>query len=168
MSERGIIGGSPPSLKRALTAVSVGGVVLMYLAVAAVLFVLPLLIYYLFPEQAYRVTEVVMFMAVGVGLLALLFGIIPSARVLCGVVLLGCSYAMMPFLWVWSILIVGHLWGMGVLYFLNLFVAVGAVVGALAASLFTGHWSILGQLFIVALAIYVFRVASAMFTEGAT
>jgi uncharacterized membrane protein YjjB (DUF3815 family) len=79
--------------------------------------------------------------------------------------MLLASYAMMPFLWVWSVIIVGAAWGLGWLYFLNFFLGVGAVFGAFAVSLFAGHWSIFGQLVVFAIAISALRMAGLKFAE---
>ncbi len=95
-------------------------------------------------------------------LVSVLFGLLAIAKPMrptSGSVICICSYVVAAFLWVWSVLIVGQTWGMGTLFFVNLFIGVGTVVTAFAASLLTAQWGVLGQLVAIALISLGLRVA---------
>jgi len=127
-----------------------------FVVMLLLVFVGPWLVYVVFPVPAYRITEAVAFLAFTVGLIALLVGVIPKARRGAGAVVSLAALAIMPFWWVWSVIIVGQHWGIGMLYFLNLFLGVGALLGAFVASLFSGEWAVLGQLVLIAVITTVF------------
>ncbi len=128
----------------------------------------PYLVYVVFPLQAYRITEWLAFAAFLVALVFLIIAVVPTARQTAGTVLIGASFAIAPLLWVWSILIVGQIWGLGTVYFLNLFLGVGAVLGAFAASTLTAHWWILGQLLLISAIIFALRLAGVAIAGHAT
>lgn len=125
----------------------------------ALLFGGPFIVYYGFPIQAYRVTLIFGVLAILVSVLFGLLAIAKPMRPTSGSVICICSYVVAAFLWVWSVLIVGQTWGMGTLFFVNLFIGVGTVVTAFAASLLTAQWGVLGQLVAIALISLGLRVA---------
>lgn len=132
---------------------SVFGVVLLAGTLAG-----PFLVYAVFPEAAYRVSEVVAASAFIVGLLFLLLAIVPGIRRTSGTVLIAASYGIGLLLWVWSVQIVGHAWGIGTLYFVNFFLMIGAVFAAFAAALLGGNWSVLWQLALLTVIAVAFRL----------
>ncbi len=122
----------------------------------------PYLIYYVFRVQAYRITELLAALAVLVSIAFLLLAPIKHMRSTAAVVLYGSSYVLATFMWVWSVIIVGSLWGIVVLYAVNMFVGVGTVVSAFAASLLTGHWAVFMQLVVIAVIIFAMRFIASL------
>jgi hypothetical protein len=127
----------------------------------------PFLVARVFPEQAYTITEAAGLFAVAAGLIALLMAIAPRLRHAAGVILLIGSWIVGAFLWVWSVLIVDGTWGLATIYIANFFFAVGAVIVAVAATLFTARWSVLWQMVVIGAIIIVMRVIGAAWAEGA-
>jgi len=121
----------------------------------------PYLVYYVFPAQAYRLTEILAAISLLVSIVFLILAIAKRMRPAAAVVLLVSSYVVAAFMWVWSVIIVGSLWGIVVLYVVNVFVGVGTIVSAFAASLLTGHWSVLWQLVVIAAIIVAMRLIAA-------
>ena len=128
------------------------GVATSLLALAALVFVFggPYIVYYGFPEQAYKITLVLGLLAIAAAVLFGLLAIAKTMRAISGVALSVCGYVVGAFLWVWSVMIVGQIWGMGTLFFANLFFGFGTIVTAFAAALFTTEWGVFGQLVLVA------------------
>jgi len=132
----------------------------MAIVLGAILFFIagPYLVYEVFPVQAYRLSEALAFIAFIVGLVFALIAIVPKARPTSGLVLVAASFVIAMLLWVWSVILVGDAWGLGALYFLNLFLGVGAVLGAFVATLLGGNWHALIQLIVIAVIVLVFRM----------
>ncbi|HEY1729706.1 MAG TPA: hypothetical protein VGG22_15125 [Candidatus Baltobacteraceae bacterium] len=140
------------------------GLAVLGTAFVVLIFAGPWLVYEVFPLQAYRVTEALGFIAFLVGVVFAIIAIVPRARPTCGAVLIGASYVISLLLWVWSVILVGNAWGIVTLYVVNFFFGVGAIVGAYAATLLGGNWSALGQLVIITIIIFAFRLGGAALT----
>ena len=146
-------------LKTIGSGLGTASLVLFWIAISVfIVFIAPYLVAYVFPEQAYSIAMAGVWIAIGVAILAALVGIIPAARPIAGFIIVICSWALGACIWVWSVLIVTSIWGIVTLYIANLFLAVGAVIVAIFASLLSGHWSILLQLIIFGVIVMGMRV----------
>lgn len=146
----------------------IGAVALGFLMIAAGFAIFiggPYLIARVFPVQAYHYAEIAFGIAVLVGIMALVAGIFKGARPVAGFVLFLASWVVFAFLWVWSVLVVDATWGLVTLYVANLFLAVGAVLVAFAAALFTGQWSVLWQIVVIGLIGIGMRVLGSHWAE---
>jgi hypothetical protein len=130
-----------------------------------VVFIAPYLVAYVFPEQAYDISMLGVWIAIGVAVLAAVVGIIPAARTIAGAILFICSWILGVCIWVWSVLIVTSTWGIVTLYIANLFLAVGAIAVAIFASLLGGHWSTLLQLVVFGVIVLAMRAVGAAWTH---
>jgi len=104
--------------------------------------------------------------AIGVAILAAVVGIIPAARNIAGVLLFICSWGLGVCIWVWSVLIVTSTWGIVTLYIANLFFAVGAIIVAILALLFGGHWSMLLQLVVFGVIVIAMRLLGTAWVDS--
>jgi hypothetical protein len=118
----------------------------------------PFIINNVIPDLAYRWAEFCAFVGFGIGVLVIILAMVPRARVTAGLTLVASSYAVGTFLWVWSVLIVGHAWGIGALYFVNFFLLIGSVLAAFAVLLLSGAWDAFWQLAVIAFIVFVFRI----------
>lgn len=140
--------------------------VLLWIGIAVfVVFIAPYLVAYVFPEQAYDISMLGVWIAIGVAVLAAVVGIIPAARTIAGAILFICSWVLGTCIWVWSVLIVTSTWGIVTLYIANLFLAVGAIAVAIFASLLGGHWSTLLQLVVGGFIVLAMRAVGAAWTH---
>ena len=142
------------------------GVALWVIGGIVFFFAGPYVVARVFPEQTYHITFLLGGIAFLIGLLALLLGIARSIRPLAGLVLVGCSYIIGLFLWVWSVLIVDQTWGLITLYVANFFLLVGAVVVAFFAQLFNGLWSSLWQFVVIAVIIFGLRAIGISYADS--
>lgn len=125
------------------------------------------MIAYVIPDQARYSTLAVGLIATVVGAFALLAGALRRARMYAAGTLAVCGFAILPYLWVWSVQIVAYSWGIGWLYIINFFLpGAGAIVAAFLALLTGGHWSILWQFAMVAGVGAVFILVSAAYGES--
>ena len=83
---------------------------------------------------------------------------IAKTRWLAAVGFLWCSYVFGTILWIWALLLTFELWGMIAVVIGLLIVGIGIVPVALLASLFRGEWAGLGNLVIMILATFGFRI----------
>jgi hypothetical protein len=125
------------------------------------IFLGPYLVYEVFPGQAYRISLLAAMIAIAVALVFLLLAVIPRVRAVSGYTLMTASFVVGLFVWIWSVIIVGQAWGIGVLYLLNFFLLIGSVVAAFFVLLLSHNWSALGQLIVILLIIWAFRLGGA-------